>query len=119
MSDYLPKGTPAQAGRYDSAGRRLDPLTPGELERAREAEQLRKRWDPGYVTAEQAATIPQEVMDQDPMLRDRVARSMEDWPERRMAASQLVGDDLPGGCGETSKRIHLDAASLFKQPTKE
>jgi len=116
MADgYLPKGTPTQAARY-LHGQRLDPLMPQEIEAARASERARQAWDPSYISADEAATIPQEVLDSNPMLRADVERSMQTWPERRMAASTLIGENLPGGEGEVAMRPHTDAAGYFKQP---
>lgn len=89
------------------------PLTPGELAQAREAEKARQKWDPDYITAEEARSIPPEALESQPDLRGRIERSQPDWPEHRMAASQALGD-LPAGNGEQVERRDIPALDVFK-----
>lgn len=100
-------------GRYQRRHKRLTPLTPQELERAREGEKARKQWDDTYVTRDEAASIPQEALDKNPQLQHRIEYSRPDWPENRMSATQALGD-LKGGDGETTERRPVEAGDLFR-----
>ncbi len=100
---------------YDSRelGRNLTPATPEQMERLRLVEKERQKWDRSYITAETARSIPQEVVDKDPTLQERIRMSAPDWPERHQSATQALGEDLPGGCGESIERRQVDSESLF------
>ena len=91
---------------------RETPLTPGELEQAREVERQRKAWDPGYVTAAEAHGMPREVSSQ-PEVAARIARSQPDWPENRMSATDALGPLEPGTGELYHRRDQVEAADLF------
>lgn len=97
---------------YDVYGRRLTPATDSEMERLRKIEQARKKYDPGYISAEEAKTIPQELLDEDPLLASRLRSSADAWPENHLSASQVFRD-VPGGSGESIETRVVEAASLF------
>lgn len=100
--------------RYDSRelGRNLTPATPEQMERLRVIERERQKWDPSYITAEQARAIPAEVADKDPVLQGRIAASAPDWPERQQSAGEVF-KDVPGGQGEVTERRTMDVNELF------
>jgi len=109
----LPKGVPTGIARY-AGGKRLHPASPAELDRLREAEKSRQKWDPSYISAERAATITPEVAAGDPGLAARVRASAEDWPENYQAASVALGiHGLPGSAGEVTERRQLALEELF------
>lgn len=100
--------------RYDprELGRNLTPASPKQMERLRAVERERQKWDPSYITAEQAKAIPREVADADPTLQSRIAASAPDWPERHMSAGEVFRD-VEGGAGEVTERRSVEAESLF------
>lgn len=98
--------------------RRRTPLTTDELEAAREQERLRKKWDPAYITAAEAREIPQEVIENDPGLQQRILYSQPDWPENRMSASEALGP-LPGGEGQVTVQRGGTAADFFWSPGED
>lgn len=88
-------------------------LPPDQVAKLKEAEAYRKKVDPGYVTAQEAAEIP-EAMRSDPLVVARVRASSEHWPERKAAASAVHNPrTLPGGQGEDTQIRDVEAASLF------
>ena len=93
-------------------GRDLTPASLEQIEALRVIERARMKWDPSYITAEQAKAIPQEVADANPVLKARISASAPDWPERRMAAGQVFAD-VPGGEGEGVDRRVMDAEEAF------
>lgn len=82
--------------------------------KAREAE--RQKWDPSYLTRDQAAAIPQQVVDSTPGLRARIDYSRQEWPEHRAVATVALGD-LPQGTGETVEDRSFPAEKLFSGAT--
>jgi hypothetical protein len=116
-----PMGPPVAHPRYGAGmpgpamqrtHERQTPLTQAELAEARAREAARKQWDPGYVTAAEARSIPPEALDANPELKWRVERSQPDWPENRMSATEALGP-LAGGCGETVEVREIPTESLF------
>ena len=97
---------------YDREGRRLTAASPEEMERLREVEAARKKYDPGYITHAEAMKIPEQLMSEDPGLASRVRASSEHWPES-MAPASTIFTDLPGGAGEVVENCDIDTASLF------
>lgn len=93
-------------------GRHYTPATPEQMERLRAVEAERKKWDPSYIDAEQAQSIPQELADRDPALQQRIRSSAEDWPERHQSAGQVF-DGVPGGQGEQTERRPMDVDQVF------
>lgn len=91
---------------------REKPLNPEELEAARAVEAERKRWDRDYIDAATARSIPAEVLEKKPELRQRIKYSQPDWPEGRMSATEALGP-LEGGAGEVVEQRNVDAAELF------
>lgn len=93
----------------------VTPATPKQMERLRQEEAARKRFDPGYVDAKTAGEIPKEVLATDPALRARVEWSSQHWPERRQSMAEATRSmgDLPGGTGEVVQRreVRLDGGS--------
>lgn len=84
-------------------------LTPEQYEREKATEAERRRFDPGYVTAEEAAAIPEHLRN-DPAVKARVQHSREHWPEERASMAQaLPPASLPGGQGETTEGRAIDA----------
>jgi len=117
MSDRLGVRT-GDTGQYRRTHRRRTPLTPDEVTRAREAEQARKRFDPHYMTADEARQIPSGMIASRPDLQDRIRYSQPDWPENRMSATQALGP-LPGGSGETVERRAVGVEEIFRgRPVK-
>ncbi len=115
MSDELTKGTPTRHAHY-AYGKRIHPASPEEHERAKAAEKERQKWDPSYITAEQASRITPEVAATNPELAARVQYSAPSWPENSLAMSQSLGaaGTLPGGEGETvSEGRSIDPADIF------
>lgn len=94
-------------------GRDYTAQSPEHVARLKERETARKKFDPGYVTADEAAQIPPE-MRHDPLVVSRVRASEPYWPERVAAASQVFNpDNLPGGAGEVITDRSVPAESLF------
>jgi hypothetical protein len=91
---------------------RRAPLTKSELTEARAKEVDRKKWDPQYITAKEARSIPADILASDAQLRGRVDYSQQDWPENRMSATEALGD-LPAGSGEDIEVREVDTESLF------
>lgn len=92
--------------------KRIAPLTPAELEQERAREKERQKWDKSYITAAQAEKIPQEALDAQPGLKERIQYSQPDWPENRMAASTAL-KDAPAGAGETVEKRDVLTKDLF------
>jgi hypothetical protein len=108
-------GKPIRAtrGSYDYGnGTNLTPASQKQQETLREQEKARQKWDKSYVTAEQARSIPKDLLATDPMLRARVEHSQPDWPEHRANATQALGP-LEGGQGETVESRPTAAEDLF------
>jgi len=103
---------PERRTMFPRVQQRRTPLTPSEVEAARADEANRKKWDPTYITAEEARSIPKEVLERDATLRGRIEYSQPDWPENRMSATEALGE-LPPGCGEDIEVRNVDAESLF------
>jgi hypothetical protein len=76
------------------------------MERLKAVEIERKKWDPSYIDAETARSIPAEVLDAKPELASRVRYSQQDWPENHASASEALGT-LPGGEGQTTELRRL------------
>ena len=72
------------------------PLRGKRFEQAKAQEAERKRWDPGYLTRDEATSIPQHVIEARPDLRARVELSRQNWPEHRAVATIALGDLGPG-----------------------
>ncbi len=97
-------------------GKNYTAESPARVAQLKEQEAARKRLDPGYLTAEEAAAIPQN-MRHDPAIVARVRASEPYWPERVAAASQVFKtENLQGGQGEVTDHRRVDAASLFEGP---
>lgn len=104
---------------FPKVQQRRAPLSPSEVEDARSEESQRKKWDPSYITAKEARSIPKDVLERDATLRGRIEYSQPDWPENRMSATEALGELKPG-CGETVERREVDAAGLFTgKPVKD
>lgn len=93
-------------------GKNLTPASPAEMDRLRSVEKARKKWDKFYISADQAKGIPQELADKDPSLQARIQASAPDWPERKLAASEALGD-LAGGQGERIEKRGIPSEELF------
>ena len=76
------------------------PLRGKQFAAAKAQEALRKQWDPGYLTRDEAAAIPQAAVAANPDLRGRIERSRPDWPESNAVASIALGATETGE-GET------------------
>lgn len=92
--------------------KRETPLTPTEVDQAREVERQRQKWDPTYITAEQAKAMPPEVASR-PDVSERIRYSQEDWPENRMAASVALDPLQPGAGEEYLRKDQVEASDLF------
>ncbi len=103
---------PEQRTMFPKNQQRRAPLNADEVEAAREEERGRKKWDPTYVTAAEARSVPKDVLAKDAQLRGRIEYSQPDWPENRMSATEALGE-LPPGAGEDVEKREVDAASLF------
>jgi hypothetical protein len=110
---------PEQRTMFPKNQQRRTPLDADEVEAAREEERGRKKWDPTYVTAEEARSVPKDVLVRDATLRGRIEYSQPDWPENRMSATEALGD-LPAGAGEDVEKRPMDAEDLFAgKPVKD
>lgn len=110
---------PERRTMFPKVQQRRTPLTASEVEAARAEEANRKKWDPQYITAAEARSVPKDVLERDAVLRGRIEYSQPDWPENRMSATEALGE-LPPGCGEEVERREVDAASLFTgKPVKD
>lgn len=92
--------------------RRHTPLTAEEVEDARRVEADRKKWDPEYITYEEAHAIAPEVLRGDIGLQRRIRYSQPDWPENRMSASVAFGP-LQGGEGQVDISRGAPASEYF------
>lgn len=99
----------------------VTPLTPAQLEREKVREAERKKFDPGYVTAEEAAALP-DAAREDPAVVARVSASARDWPENRASlAMAFPRDRMPtGDGGETrTERVDASAPGFFRDDFRE
>ena len=97
---------------YDREGNRLTAATPEEMERLRAVEEARKKYDPSYISHDDAVKIPEQLLTENPGLAARVRESSTHWPEGMAPVSEIF-QDLPGGAGEVTKTQAVDSASLF------
>ena len=97
---------------YDREGNRLTAATPEEMERLRAVEEARKKYDPSYISHDEAMKIPEQLLSEDLMLAARVRESSTHWPEGMAPVSEIF-QDLPGGAGERTETQAVDSASLF------
>ncbi len=104
---------------FPKVQQRRAPLSESEVVNARAEESARKKWDPTYITAKEARSIPKDVLERDPVLRGRIEHSQPDWPENRMSATEALGELKPGA-GEDVEVREVPAASLFTgKPIKD
>ena len=95
----------------------LTPATEAQFARLKRDEAARQRWDPDYLTAKQAADIPDAALEARPELLERIKCSEPDWPENKLAASQALGD-LPTDEGQRNVERMVDTARLFSGDIK-
>lgn len=109
---------PARSEQTIFAKHYRHPLKGERFAEAKAAESERKKYDPGYVTAEDVQAMPREVQTR-PDVAERINRSRHDWPENRSTATRALGP-LPTGDGSTVEDRPVDAQALFSgQATKE
>jgi len=88
-----------------------NPLRGEQLARAKAEEAARKKWDPSYLTADEARSMPQDVAER-PENAARIQYSRSQWPENRAAARVALGP-LPTGEGQVVQERTVDAGSVF------
>ena len=97
---------------YDREGNRLTAATPEEMTQLKATEEARKRYDPSYISHDEAMSIPDQLLSEDPSLAFRVRESAKHWPEGMAPVSEIF-TNLPGGSGETVTTEAVDSATLF------
>lgn len=93
-------------------GDHFTPATEERMAELREQERQRKRFDPGYLSAEDAAKLS-DVAKQDPTVRARVESSMPHWPENEAAMSATLRGVQDSDNGVPTDRRDVNAADVF------
>lgn len=112
MTQPKPTPPPAGSGRtiYPKEHRR--PLTGRHFDEAKAAESARKKYDPSYITADDARALPSDIA-QRPDMQERIRYSQPDWPESRSTATRALGP-LPTGEGQEVDERVVESADLFQ-----
>jgi len=88
-----------------------NPLRAEQLAAAKVEEQVRKKWDPSYLTADEARSMPQDVAMR-PENASRIQYSRNFWPENQAVASIALGP-LPTGEGQVVQDRTVDSGNVF------